>query len=290
MRHSLYRLIILPALVTVLSLISCGDRQDKGPEAGKTPIVSIDDNYLYKEDLLPLMPYGLSPEDSAVFTEKFIKSWASDVLLYQNAKHNVADSREIEEQVDNYRRSLILHSYQQKLTDEKLVKTITEEQMRTFYEDNSALFINDDPMIKGLLLVIPVSAPDIARIRSIYKRTDDNTFEEIEKYSIRNAERYDSFYDKWTKIQDIQPLLPSSGESLQSMLKNSKCIELKDKDFYYFLNVSEILSKGEVKPFEEVKSEIRGLLLNNNQVQFMQQIKDELYEVAVERDKLQYYN
>ena len=53
--------------------------------SGKTPVVEINGDVLYVEDIKQAIPLGLSVADSIVFAERYIKNWAQDVLFYQNA-------------------------------------------------------------------------------------------------------------------------------------------------------------------------------------------------------------
>lgn len=282
-------LMYLTGFVMVLSAVSCRQTQVSGqPDQSKNVLVSIDGNYLYREDLETVLPFGLSPEDSAAFAQRYIRNWVSELLLFQNAERNIPDTREIDLLVENYRRSLIVHNYEQKLIEQKFGDEITDADIQAFYNDNSRLFVLEDPVIKGLFLKIPASASGISKIRDLYTRTDDASFEEIEKYSIRYAVRYEMFYDSWTSISDIESMLPPMDQPLEERLKQKRSLELRDKEFIYLLNVSEIMSRGSVQPLEEVRAEIRGLLLNNSEVEFMQRIKDELYETALSKDRINF--
>lgn len=282
-------LMYLTGFVMVLSAVSCRQTQVTGqPDQSKNVLVSIDGNFLYREDLETVLPFGLSPEDSAAFAQRYIRNWVSELLLFQNAERNIPDTREIDLLVENYRRSLIVHNYEQKLIEQKFGDEITDADVQAFYNDNSRLFVLEDPVIKGLFLKIPASASGISKIRELYTRTDDASFEEIEKYSIRYAVRYEMFYDSWTSISDIESMLPPMDQPLEERLKQKRSLELRDKEFIYLLNVSEIMSRGSVQPLEEVRAEIRGLLLNNSEVEFMQRIKDELYETALSKDRINF--
>ena len=73
------------------------------------------------------MPIGLSKADSASFTENYIRKWVEDVLLYEKAESNVSDAGRVETLVQNYRKSLIMHDYQQHLVEQMLTSELSEE-------------------------------------------------------------------------------------------------------------------------------------------------------------------
>jgi hypothetical protein len=253
---------------------------------GKTPIVEIGTDVLYEEDIRQVLPLGLSDADSAVFASQFIRNWAQDVLFYQNAIRNIPDTKDIDRLVENYRRSLIEHEYQRRLIDQKFSSEITDEEVEQFFNDNQRLFILDESLVKGLFLKISNRSHDLADIRKLYTRQDDESFEEIEKYSIRNAARCEFFYDNWRTVAEIEVLLPALDKPLEELLKGNTSFEFKDEENIYLLNVSEYVAKGDIEPLDHARSRIRGLLINSNEVSYMRKIKEDLYDAAIEKNRI----
>ena len=69
---------------------------------GRTPMAELNGEYLYLEDFQSVTPSGLSSEDSVLFAEKYIRTWAEDVLLFGKAKQNIPNSDELKKLVENY--------------------------------------------------------------------------------------------------------------------------------------------------------------------------------------------
>lgn len=258
--------------------------------SGKTPLVELDGNVLYQEDLLQVLPVDISEADSAHFANRYIENWLSELLLYQNAERNVRDDKQIDELVENYRRSLIVHEYQQLLIEQKIEQNITIQEIETFYNDNKNLFVLEEPILKGLFIKLPLSAPNQNSIMKLYRLSDDESYDEIEKYCIRNAPYYEFFYDYWHSVSDIEILLPSMEVSLQDYLNKNDFLEIKDDEFIYLLNVSEYLPKGSVAPIEQVENRIKRLLINNKAVSYIQKIKKDLYNSAIENNRVIFHN
>lgn len=253
---------------------------------GKTPIVEIGTDVLYEEDIKQVLPLGLSDADSTLFAQQFIKNWAQDVLFYQNAIRNIPDTKDIDRLVENYRRSLIEHEYQRRLIEQKFSSEIPDDDIEQFYNDNQRLFVLDESLLKGLFLKISNKSHDLSDIRKLYTRKDDESFEEIEKYSIRNAARCEFFYDNWRTVAEIEVLLPAMDKPLESLLKNNGGFEFKDEEYIYLLNVSEYAPKGGIEPLDHARSRIRGLLINSNEVSYMRKIKEDLYDAAIEKNRI----
>ncbi len=278
------RIICLLAVITVFCT-SCTKQYDHG---GKKPLVEIDGNYLYYEDLQTALPAGLSKDDSLLFAEHYIQSWAEDVLLSSKAASNIPNNAEIERLVSNYRKSLVLHSYQQQLISQKLSKDISEQELNEFYENNKDLFKLDYSLVKGLLLKVPLNAPRLNDVRKWYKSDSQESLDQLEKYSFQNAVKYEYFRDNWIPVSEISDLLPLSITDLEEQLDKNKNIELQDSLYRYFLAVNDYREKGGEEPLEFARGEAKEMLINIKQVDFMRQVKDDLYRQAVKRNKIKH--
>ena len=277
----------LSALLFISLFVSCKWNKSVTEYVyGKTPVVEIGTDVLYEEDIKQVLPLGLSDADSALFARQFIKNWAQDVLFYQNAIRNIPDTKDIDRLVENYRRSLIEHEYQRRLIEQKFSSEISDEDIEQFYNDNERLFVLDESLLKGLFLKISNKSHDLSDIRKLYTQQDDEAFEEIEKYSIRNAARCEFFYDNWRTVAEIEVLLPVMDKPLEAQLRNGGSFEFKDEEYIYLLNVSEYAPKGGIEPLDHARSRIRGLLINSNEVSYMRKIKEDLYDAAIEKNRI----
>ena len=272
----------------LVSLLVCASFIEKHDHRGKTAFVEVDGNFLYKEDLQSVLPVGLSKDDSLLFAEHYIRNWAEDILLYEKAQSNIPDNGEINRLVENYRKALITHTYQQELIDQKLSNEIPDQEITDYYEKNKELFKLERPLIKGLFIKVPLTAPQLANVRKWYKSDAQESVEHLEKYSLQNAVKYEYFYDKWVPLADILDMIPLKEEKPEEYISKNRHVEQKDTAFYYFLKVRHYRAVGEQKPYELAIPEVKDLLINIKQVDFMRQVKDDLYKRAVDRKKIKY--
>lgn len=273
-------------LLLLCFFTACSEKRD---HKGKTLLVEVSGEFLYKEDLQSVLPAGLSPDDSLLFAEHYIKDWVEGVLLYEKAESNIPDNDKINELVENYRKALVVHTYQQKLLDQQLSEKITEEEMRAYYEANKNLFIVDKPLIKGLFIKVPLKAPGINNVRKWYKKNTPENVEHLEKYSFQNAVGYDYFYDRWLLATDVIDKIPLVVANPESYLEQNRQVEIQDSVYYYFLNVDDYLKSGEQEPYEFAKREIKDMLVNLKRVSFMKEVKEDLFKNASDRKKIIYY-
>lgn len=275
-------------LVLVSSLLlAC---QPKVNHEGRMPLAEVDGTFLYDEDVQRTLPLNLPPEDSARLADDFIRSWAEEELLYQQAERNVRSTARIEEMVQAYRRALITQDYQQQLIAQNLSDEISEDEERQFYEANKDLFVLKEPAIKGLFIKVPRTAPDLAELKKWYRNNDDATLEKIEKYCFRNAVIYEYFYDRWLLLSDLDGKLKANIGDLKSNLQERKDFESSDNEFCYLLHIEAFEPEGSTQPFELAKTEIAEMLGNYRQVELIRQVKKDLYEHGVETGRVKLKN
>lgn len=269
-----------------LLLNSCADSNRK-PKA-ENLLVEVEGSFLYKKDLEAVMPSGLSPDDSISFAESFIRNWIEDVLLYNKAKSNIPDNSQIEALVENYRKALIVHAYQQELLNQRFSAEISEQEISSFYEENKHLFILERPLIKGLFIKVPLGAPQVNDVRRWYKSKSHDAVEMLEKYSLQHAISYDYFYDKWVAVSEVLGKLPLEEERPEDFILKNRQIELKDSIYYYFLNVTDYLGKEAEEPYDFVRPKAKEMLLNLRKTEFVNTVKTELFNRAEKRNKIIY--
>ena len=274
-------------LCLLSALGSCTQKQD---HKGKKPLVEVGGKFLYQEDLQGALPLNLSSDDSVLFAESYIRNWIEDVLLFEKAEDNVRDSERVKELVENYRKALVMHAYQEELVKQRLSEEITLAEIDQYYEENKSLFVLDKPLAKGLFIKVPLQSSGLADVRRWYKKNTQDAIEKLEKYSLRNAVTYDYFNDQWRPLEEIEAMIPvKNWNSGSSYLKQNQNIELKDTAFHYFLHIEEYLGKGEQKPLDFAQEEIKEILINMKRVEFIDRVKKDLYHQASGKNEIIYY-
>ena len=274
-------------LVIAAAMTGCGQEHN---HKGKTPLVEVSGEFLYKEDLQAALPLNISKDDSVLFAEHYIRNWIEDALLFDKAEGNIPDNDKISKLVENYRRALIMHTYQEELVNQKLANDISEEEINAYYEKNKELFRLDNPLVKGLFIKVPLSSPDLGNVRVWYRKNNQDVIEKLEKYSLRNAVIYDYFYDRWTSVPDVAAKIPLKVlDTDANYLDKNRNVEVKDTAFCYFLHIEDFLGKDKQKPLDFARDEIKEILINLKRVEFINKVKEDLYQRASDRNKIIYY-
>jgi hypothetical protein len=278
--------LILSLIIVSLVAVACS-RQSGKSLAG---IVKVNNDVLTKEALNANIPLDLSPEDSTITAEHYIRMWINNKLMYHLASQKIANKNEIEQLVDNYRQSLTIYQYKEQLINEKLSREIGNQALLDYYEVNKDKFKIDRPLIKGLFLKIPINAPQIDKVRNWYKSLTAANITNIENYCVRNAAEYGYFVDEWIDFNELTDEWPINYKNETEILKRNSFFEQEGPKFHYFLHVTAYSLPGDNAPFEYAKPTIKEMLINQQKIDFLNKIEDDLYRKALNNGQITFYN
>lgn len=255
----------------------------------RAQLLEVEGKFLYVDDIQKIIPPNTKDSDSTEIANSYIRKWVTDVLMYENAKRNVTNQTEIDELVESYRKSLTIHQYQQKMIAQRLPKEPAEEDLQAFYTEYSNQLVLKENIIKGLLLVVPESAPKMTNVRSWVQSANTKSLENIEKYSIQNAISYDYFGDKWTSFSEILKKMPIKIEDPSGYVASNRFVEVSDSTQHYFLRILSFRNIGQTEPFDMARDRIATILLNKHKADFISQFENELYDDAVKDQTVNFF-
>lgn len=264
-------------VILILSVWGCRGKQKSTQDV----LARVGTATFTQQQLDDVMPSGLSDSAQMVFANRYIDNWIAEELLYEMACKNLPDVERLEKLVQEYRRDLFCHEYRKRLSDERVAASIPEDTLQQFYQEHSQEFKLHKPIVKGLLLKVPINAPQLQSLRQWVKSAGVNGVEKIEKYAVKNAIGYDYFFDRWVWFDDIKDNIPYDFKDDNLFLSQNKTFEHKGEDMIYLLCIDSYLKAGDVMPYEFARSRVLEILLNEKRMEFNKELKRELYDEAV---------
>lgn len=270
-----------------LVALSC----DGGDISKDKPIVTVGETTLLESRLMAALPPNVSSADSAIIAEEFIKRWIQQQVMLQKAQLNLTDEdQDIAAAVEEYRVSLIVERYQQKMVASKFEPVITDSAMTQYYESMKHNFKLHDNIIKGVYAVIPNSVREKNKIKKLISSPNAGNAMDLEQYLFKYAVKYEISMDKWMPMSYIRSSMPSAMMKNEiSMLKSKKFAEYKDEENTYYLMVTDNLMVDEISPLEFVKEQIYTILLNKEKIKFIKKMQSELLNEAQGRNTIKYH-
>lgn len=254
------------------------------------PVAQVFESYLYEKEIVDFIPKGTSQEDSVLMSQNYIRNWVTQKLLLHKAIENLSgEEKDIQRQVEDYRTSLLIHRYKQKLIAQRLMEEIPEQDIEKYYSENENNFVLTTPIVKAIFFIVPKSASNLKEVRKWYKSDKVADLESLEEYCITNAKKYDKFNDRWIEVKYLLNLIPGEFNTLENEILHSKNIEKEDDENFYFLKIKEMRREQTLAPLDYVREEIILILKNKKKINFENQLDKQINQEGVRKNYVKFY-
>ncbi|MBN2482385.1 MAG: hypothetical protein JXB19_11630 [Bacteroidales bacterium] len=258
-------------------MITTGCARNSG-NGKKIPVARVYDTYLYLDDLKAVTPAGLPTADSIAVVRDFIDKWVRNQLILKKAELYLTDEeKDVEQQIEDYRTSLLVYVYEQSYIRQNLDTVITDREILEYLNENPSNFLLSESVVKGSFIQVPVTAPEIYRLRQWCNSDDEGNTAEIETYCFQHAERYDHFDDRWVNLSEVLEFLPGRLYNPESTIRSRRLVEMRDSTYYYFLTIRDYALAGEAAPVDLVSHDIRSIILNKRKIQIVNELESDIY-------------
>ena len=259
------------AMLLTFSLISCKPQIEI---IENNPLLaSVYTQTLYLSDIAPLIQTESTAEDSIQYTHAIIEKWVREAILMREAERNIPADLDIQKMVSDYRSSLILLNYKQKLVHANLDTTITENQQRKYYEEHKSQYKLDEPILSCIFLKVKKSASQMDKIEELWTNEKYPELIDVDEdaFEFRLMEE-----GSWNTWKDIKALLPKqfwSYDELKSKVARSKSSE----EYKYFIKVMKFEDENKIPPLSYIKDQVQKVILHKRQSELLDQLEEDLY-------------
>ena len=275
------KIIVITALVALTSSCSLFNRKHNAGAAAEV------NGHILEYTKLDALTAGLSPEDSAHVAEAYIRQWATEILLYDKARNRIND-KNLDEMVEDYRRGLYAHAYEQHLL-QKMPKEVSQTELDSFYQAHPSKYVLKEDIVRGILVIVPNGAPDLNKLQKYMQQPDEQNIENIEKYTYRYANGYELFLNEWKSTSQLLLWLPLEKNDLRRMVKQNRQIMVADSISTYVLHITDMRQVGDLMPMEYAQKEIEPIILRERSNAFLQEERNRIYDDAVRFKKVKLY-
>lgn len=280
-----YQLSIFAGIFFSLWLVGCGSGSSSSE---KKILASVNDEHLYEEDVTPIIPVGLSKEDSALFVTRYIQNWAEEQLLIEEAeKDSKINKQQIEDRVEEYRRTLIYYEHVENIVASEMDTAVTEAQLRDFYKNNADNFELKDNILKASYVIAPATAKKVDKVKKRFFSSNAKD-ELLVEFCKNEAYRCQLDDTSWISYDELAKVIPiDRTQSPDLFLRNKKTFEISDTGLVYWVKINDYKIKESISPFEFVRDEIRLILLNRRKKDFLAAYRKKLFEEALENKNVE---
>ncbi len=274
------------ASVSVL-LFTC---RNSNQESSGVSIVRVENEVLTSLDLRQVLPADVGSEDSAAMADDYVNRWVNSKLFLRQAELNLTDQeKDVSQLLDEYRTSLLVNIYQQKMLEQKYSPLLNNDEIQEYYEEMQDNFKLQENILQGIMIRIPLNAPNQNKLRRWFRSANTEDFVEIENYCIQYGQMHDSFLDSWIPFQRINANLPDPIKNEERFLLYNKYYETTDQKSRFFLLVTDYATIGNTAPLSYVEDRIKAILLNKKRGEFIKSLEKELYDEALQKKIINFY-
>jgi hypothetical protein len=279
--HKIALLVLLPLIM------SCTENPRRVEEK---PVARVLDKTLTAFDMKGIFPEGVSVEDSTQIAKNFIERWVRQQLLLNKAELNLTeDEKDVKEQIENYRSSLLIYKYEQSLLKQKLDTTISDQEIEEYYKQNPSNFLLNRNIVKSTYIKIPRSAPEIYKLRQWYRSDDPESIKNLEAYCYQHAETYNFYDDNWVDFSKLLDKIPVQIGNPENYLRYRQTIEASDSTYYYFVRIKQYAFSRDPSPLELVREDIEKIILNKRKIKLLNELEATIYNDAQNRGQFTLY-
>jgi len=274
-------------LVLLTVILSCTENSRHLEEK---PIARVLDKTLTPSDMKGIFPEGVSAEDSTQIAKNFIERWVRQQLLLNKAELNLTeDEKNVKEQIENYRSSLLIYKYEQSLLKQKLDTVISHKEIEEHYHQNPSNFLLNRDIVKSIYIKIPRSAPEIYKLRQWYRSDEPESIKNLEAYCYQHAETYEFFDETWVDFSKLLDKIPIQIGNPGNYLRYRQTIEASDTTYHYFVRVLQYAFSGDPSPLELVQDDIEKIILNKRKIKLLNELEATIYNDAQNRGQFTIY-
>jgi len=272
-----------------LLLIGCNYFQ---PEDTRIPIARVNQSFLYQEDIKDFLPDDITTEDSAIFVNNYVKNWATEQLLLDQAKLNLPNNKqqEFDKLVKDYRTELYTEAYKDLILSGKIDTVFNEEELQKYYEENTSNFKLNQDLLKFRYIYLNKKFPEFDKIKKQFVRFDKEDQEQLEKETLK-FKAYSLNDSVWVSSRDFFRQLPVlSSEESKEYLKEDNFLQQADSLGVYLIKINNVLFRNENAPFEYAQPTIKQILLNRKKIKLSKDFEKEITKDALKNNKFEIYN
>jgi len=276
--------------VVLLSFITLWGCNNKTESPLDKPVVEVGEKAISKKELYDVIPDNISKDDSTIFAQDYLNRWIRAELMLRKAELNLTpEEKDVTKLLEEYRRSLLVHKYQQKILLQKHSPLITNSEIKEYYNQMIDNFILNEDIVKAVFITVSRKAPNLRDLRKWYRSDAPEDLVKMESYCYQNAKKYDFSIERWKPFSEINLMLPHPISRPDRFLKYNHNYETSDSLNYYYINIKEFKLAKETAPIEYVEDRIKAILLNKKRLDFINKLESDLYDEGLKQKIIKFY-
>lgn len=261
------------------------------PQQKPQSIARVGKNYLYKSDIITLVPAGTSKEDSMLLVRDYIDRWASQKLLIDAAERNLGDSKKNEYNalIKQYKIDLYTRAYIEEVIKSTVDTLVSQDDLKKYYDENKENFKTNGTLVRLRYIKLSKDNPRFETIRSKFfdYNKKDKKFWDTYALQFKNFALNDTV---WVDMSQVYAKLPIiNPDNRDEFIRSGKKVQIQDKNDTYLIKITSVIDKNQVSPFEYIKPTLKEVILNKRKLELIKKFEKDITNDAIKNNDYEIY-
>lgn len=251
-------------------------------------VVRVHDNYLTREELRDVIPFTVSPEDSAKLAINHINNWIRKQVVLNQAELNLSDlQKDVQQQLEEYKNDLVIYKFESQLIKQKLDTAISNSEIKQYYDQNKEMFKLKDYALRVAYIRTEKDDKNIPSISKELNRFSENDSISIYQYCEDFAVKCYLNTNDWVYLGDLISEIPLTIYNAEQFLKRNTFVQFDSDTETYLLKIFEYKLKDNFSPLELEHNNIRSILLNAKKMALLENMREDLFNKALKNGDIE---
>ncbi len=285
LEHSFW---VRPIAIFLLAGLLAGCQGAGDPSDENRALARVYNKKLYLSHMDGMFPDDATAEDSSLIINAYVNRWIREAIILHEAEQNIPVDLNLDKMVRDYRASLILHNYEQKIVEQELDSTVTQQELRAFYQKNKEQYQLETPIIRCYFIKVPTPVPQVSDVRRWWNDPSGDNYRALLEYCNQYAESHILEDSTWHRVEDIALDLPKGTLTIDNVFSKRDFTQ-RDGDYQYYLKVFEIRNQKEIAPLSYIEGQARKYILHNRKIKLLEEKRETLYERELRSNNISIY-
>jgi hypothetical protein len=270
------------------ALFACSPKPAAEEKPDPIIVAQVFDYKLYYDDIKDLIQDYSGPEDSIQQVRSIAEHWVRSRLLLVEAEKNFPKEANMTKLLEDYRQSLLMHFFEQRVIEERLDTIITEQDLVQYYEANKEQHKLETGIFRGYFFKIKKPQQRNDKILTWWKTFPKEHAREVIDYMTKNAKTNWSDTAVWQELNMLAQLFPE-GTLSPSGIRSNRSLMREDRDYVYLCYPVEVYQQQEIAPLSRIRQQAARYIIHQRELELLDRIKKEIYDRDIKDERVKIY-
>lgn len=279
--------LVIKALALLLCVAGCRFFSSPG-SAEEAPVARVQNAYLYRSQLQGLVNPGTNPQDSAATVNNYINSWVRRQAMLLNAGKDItAAIPNLEQQLQDYRESILLHTFEQQLLQQNPDTLINPAETEAYYQQNKDNFVLDANVVKAAYVITGNKAEKQDSVKLLLKKNTPDALQTLLQLCNRQTFTH-ALPARWYAWPELQQQIPLDDSDFAAFLQNH-FFQTHDAVYTYYISIDTAAKQGSAAPLGYCKPQIEKIIAHKQNLRYLENTRKQIYEDALNKGIIEIY-